>query len=81
MQKFIRDNEYVELKTTKKKLVKRFEEAVTQSNNVLIRIKDDISVYIARKRIQDNVDNISKEKGFNVKDKIVFLYFEKKLSL
>jgi len=68
---------FVELKTTNKKIGSRFGDAIEQSNNVLIRIKDDVSIYNARKRIQKKIDSIPNEKGFNVKDGNVFLYFEK----
>ncbi len=71
------NNEFVELKKTKKKISERFGDAITQSNNVLIRIKDDISVYNAKKRLQEKIKNIPREKGFNVKDGNIFLYFEK----
>ena len=71
------NDEFVELKTTNKKLGERFGDAVKQSNNVLIRIKDDISVYNAKKRLQEKINNLPKEKGINVKDGMIFLYFEK----
>ena len=73
----IKNEEFIELKTTNKKLGERFGDAVKQSNNVLIRIKDDISVYNAKKRLQEKINNLPKEKGINVKDGMIFLYFEK----
>ena len=71
------NNDFLELKTTKKKIGERFGESVSQANHVLIRIKDDIPVYKARKRIQEKINNFPKEKGVNVKDGNIYLYFEK----
>lgn len=71
------NNEFLELKVTGKKVGGRFGDSVEQCNNVLIRIKEDISPYNATKRIQEKIRNFPKEKGITVKDGSVFLYFEK----
>ena len=72
------DNEFLELKTTDKKLGKRFGEAVEQANSVLIRIQDNISVYNARKRLQTKINKLQEENRKEIKDGKLFLYFEKK---
>ena len=73
----ITNDEFLELKTTDKRIGRRFGEALSQSNNMLIRIKDDISVYSARKKLQKKLNNFSKENNTNAKNGKVFLYFEK----
>lgn len=72
------DEEFVELKTTDSKIGTRFGEAVEQANSVLIRIQDDISLRNVRRRLQNKINNLSKEKNIDVKDGKLFLYFEKK---
>lgn len=72
------DDEFVELKTTDSKIGARFGEAVEQANNGLIRIQDNISLRNVRRRLQNKINNLPKEKNINVKDGKLFLYFEKK---
>lgn len=78
---FLLNDDFVESKVTEKKLGQRYGESVEQSNNVMIRIKDDISVYNGVSRIQRKIDRIPKENETEVKDGNVFLYFEQKAQL
>jgi len=72
------DNEFVEFKTTKNNLGKRFGEAVEQANNILIRIQDDISFHKAQRRLQNKIENLHKDTGVELKNGKLFLYFEKR---